>query len=118
MSQFYQPNQHIGRDQYNVGHDLNFGNVQSHLNFASELEKLRNEITRAKQDGLLDKKKATDVEYHITKAAQEVEETKPNKKGILDHLKTAKSFLEDIVTAGGLVTAITSAIEVVHKIIL
>jgi hypothetical protein len=47
------------------------------------LEKLKNEIARARQDGILDKKKATDVEYRVTKAAQEVEELKPDKKMIL-----------------------------------
>ena len=117
MSQFDQRGQHVARDQYNVGRDLNFGAVQNPVDLVSELEKLKNEITRARQDGILDKKKATDVEYQITKAAQEAEEPKPDKKTILNHLTTAKSFIEDIVAAGGLVTTIVGAIAAVQKII-
>ena len=67
--------------------------------------------------GIIDKKKATDVEYQITKATQEAEEPKPDKKTILDRLTAAKSFIEDIAAAGGLVTTIVGAIEAVQKII-
>ncbi len=117
MSQFDQRGQWVYGSQYNVGRDLNFGAVQNSADLASELEKLKNEVTRTKQEGILDKKKATDVEYQITKAAQEAEEPKPDKKTILDHLKTAKSFIEDVAAAGGLVTTIAGAIEAVQKII-
>jgi hypothetical protein len=117
LSQFDQRGQQIGRDQYNVGHDLNFGAVQNPVDLVSELGKLTSAITQARQEGILDKKKATDVEYQVTKAAQEAEEPNPDKKTILDHLKTAKSFIEDIAAAGGLVTAIVGAIEAVQKII-
>ena len=117
MSQFDQRGQHVEGDQFNVGRDLNFGTVQNAVDLVSELEKLKNEIARARQEGVLDKKKATDVEYQITKAAQEVEEPKPDKKTILDHLTAAKSFIEDIAAAGGLVTTIVSAIAAVQKIL-
>jgi hypothetical protein len=117
MSQFDQRGQHVAGDQYNVGRDLNFGAVQNPVDFVSELGKLNNEIIRARQEGILDKKKATDVEYQITKAAQEAEEPKPDKKTILNHLTTAKSFIEDIAAAGGLVTTIVGAIAAVQKLI-
>lgn len=117
MSQFDQRGQFIGRDQYNIGRDLNFGAVQNPVDLVAELGKLKNDIAQARQEGILDKKKATDVEYQVTKAAEEAEEPKPDKKTIVDHLKTAKSFIEDIAAAGGLVTAIVGAIEAVQKII-
>ena len=117
MSQFDQRGQQVARDQYNVGRDLNFGAVQNPVDLVSELEKLKNEIARARQEGILDKKKATDVEYQITKAAQEAEEPKPDKKTILDHLTTAKSFIEGLAVAGGLVTTIVGAIAAVQKIL-
>src|SRR5207248_7089651 len=117
MSQFDQRGQHVSRDQYNIGRDLNFGAVQNPVDLVSELEKLKNTIAQMRQEGILDKKKATDVEYQVTKATQEAAEPEPDKKTILDHLKTAKSFIEDITAAGGLVTAIVGAIEAVQKII-
>ena len=103
MAQFDQRGQHIAGNQHNyvVGGDLNFGAVRNPVDLVYELEKLKKEIARARQDGNLDKKKTTDVEYQITKAVQESEETKPDKKIILDHLKTAKSFIEGISVAGG-----------------
>lgn len=116
MSQFDQRGQNVHGNQYNAGHDLNFGAVQNSQDFTSELEKLKHEITRAKQQGILDRNKATDVEYQITKAAQEAEEPAPDKRTILQHLKTAKAFIEDIAAAGGLVTIIVGAIEAVQKL--
>ena len=131
MAQFDMSGQNVqgnqnnaGRDQYNAGRDLyraqrdmNFGAVQNTADLADLLEGLKEEVTRAKGSGIIDKKKATDVEYQITKAAQEAEESKPDKKTILDHLTTAKTFIEDIALAGGLVTTIVGAIEAVQKII-
>ena len=106
-----------GRDQYIAKHDMNFGAVQNAADLVAVLEELKGEVTKAKGSGIIDKKRATDVEYQITKAAQEAEEPKPDKKTILDHLTTAKAFIEDIAAAGGLVTTIVGAIEAVQKII-
>ena len=118
-------NQNIaGRDQYNAGRDqyiakrdMNFGAVQNTADLVAALEGLKEEVAKAKGSGIIDKKKATDVEYQITKAVQEAEEPKPDKKTILDHLTTAKSFIEDVAAAGGLVTTIVGAIEAVQKLI-
>lgn len=115
MTQFDQRGQKVNI-QYNAGRDMNFGAVQNAIDLVTELEKLKEEVTRARQDGLLEKKVATDVEYQITKAAQEAEEPKPNKKTMMDHLITAKSLIEGLVTAAGLVTAIGGAIDVVQKL--
>ncbi len=120
-----QGDQHIaGRDQYNAGRDqyvaqrdMNIGAVQTTADLVALLEGLKEEVTKSKGSGIIDKKKATDVEYQITKAVQEAEEPKPEKKTILNHLTTAKSFIEDIAAATGLVTTIAGAIEAVQKII-
>ncbi|EFH82704.1 hypothetical protein [Ktedonobacter racemifer] len=116
MAQFDQRGQKITGSQYNAGRDINWGTVQSPVDLVSELEKLKEEVNQAQQNSLLDKKKATDVEYQITKAIQEAEESHPDKKTIVDHLKTAKSFLDGIATVGGLITTIAGAIEAVQKL--
>jgi len=118
MAQFDQRWQKVSGSQHNyiVGRDLNFGAVQNPVDFVSELEKLKGEVVRARQESILDKKKATDVEYQITKAAQEAEETRPDKKTILDHLKAAKSLVEGIPAIEGLVTAIVGAIATVQTL--
>ena len=116
MAQFDQRGQKIGGNQYNAGHDMHFGSVTSSVDLVAELEKLKQAVTQAQQDGLLDKKRATDVEYQITKACEEAEEPKPERKTILDHLNTAKSLIEDVIAAGGLVSSVVAAIEAVRKL--
>jgi hypothetical protein len=113
MSFFDQRGQHV-TNQYNAQH-MNFGSVQNKVDLIAELEKFKEEVSKSQKDGTLDKKKATDVEYQITKATQEAEEAKPDKKTILDHLATAKSLLEGMSAASGFVSALASAIETVRK---
>jgi hypothetical protein len=115
MAQFDQRGQKV-HTQYNVGRDLNFGTVQNSIDLIAELENLKEEVIRARQNDILDNKKSTDVEYHITKAAQEAEEPQPDKKTIVDHLTTAKALIEGLAATGGLVTAIVAAIEAVQKV--
>jgi hypothetical protein len=114
MSLFDQRGQHVNT-QYNAQY-MRFGAIQSKAELIAELEKLTEEVARARQDGTLDKKQATEAENQLTKAVQEAEESKPNKKTLLDHLATAKALLEDISAASGVVSALVSAIEVVRKL--
>jgi hypothetical protein len=115
LAQFDQRGQQV-HTQYNVGRDMNFSIVQNSIDLVAELEKLKEAVIKAQQHGTLDKKQSTDVEYQITKAAQEAEEPKPDKKTIQDHLTTAKALIEGLAATGGLVTAIVGAIEAVHKL--
>ncbi len=115
MAQFDQRGQKV-QTQYNVGRDLNFGMVQNSVDIVAELGKLKEEVIKARQNGILDSKNSTDVEYHITKAAQEAEEPKPHTKTMVEHLTTAKALLEGLAATGGLVTAIVAAIEAVQKV--
>lgn len=114
MSLFDQRGQHVNT-QYNAQH-MNFGAVQNTVDLVTELQKLKEEIAIAQKEGLIDKKQATDVEYQVTKASQEVEEPEPNEKTIIDHLTTAKSFIEGIAAASGLVTGIVGAVQAVQKL--
>lgn len=116
MTLFDQRGQRIYGNQYNAQH-MNFGSVQTKDDLVSELEKLREEVSKSRKDGTLDKKKATDVEYEITKATQEAEEVKPDKKTILDHLMKAKSLLEVMSATSGFVSTLVGAIESVRKVL-
>lgn len=46
-------------NQYNAGRDINFGAVQTPGDFVAELEKLNEQITQAKDAGLLSEETAT-----------------------------------------------------------
>ncbi len=115
MAQFDQRGQKV-HTQYNVGRDLNFGMLQNSVDLVAELEKLKEEVIKARQNDILDTKQSTDVAYHITKAAQGAEEPQPHKKTIVDHLIAAKALIEGLAATGGLVTAIVAAIEAVQKV--
>src|SRR5436309_11260466 len=116
MAQFDQRGQKVTGNQYNAGRDMNFGTVQNPVDLAAELEKLKDEFSKAREAGILSEETATDAEYQVTKAVQQAKKADPDKKTILDHLNTAKAFIENITAVSGLVTALVGAIETVQKL--
>ncbi len=102
--------------QYNAAGDINFGAIQTRAELIAELEKLIGEINTAASAKAIDTELATDVEYQVTKAAQQAKKPEPDKKGILDHLATAMKLIEGVTTASGMVTAIAQAIQLVQRL--
>ena len=101
--------------QYNAAGDINFGAVQNRLDLVGELGKLQGEMTKARQAGVFDEGVATDAEYQLTKAVQEAKKPAPDKGTLLGHLGNAKTLVEGVAAAGGLVTALTKAAELVQQ---
>ena len=114
MAIFDQRGQHVTY-QYNAAGDINFGAVQNRMDLVGELGKLQREMIQAKQAGVFDEGVATDAEYQLTKAVQEAKKPAPDKKTMLDHLTSAKTLVEGVAAAGGLVTALTKAVELVQQ---
>src|SRR5262245_41328344 len=114
MTQFDQRGQQV-TNQYNAGHDINFGAAQTRIDLIAELEKLKNEFAKASETRILSEETATDAEYQMTKAIQQAKKPDPDKKTIFDHLNTAKSLIEGITAASGLVTLLVGATEAVQK---
>src|SRR5260370_32182530 len=103
-------------NQYNAGHDINFGAVQTPMELITELEKLKADFVEVREIGIVSEDIATDAEYQVTKAIQQAKKPEPNKKTILDHLSTAKTIIEGCTAATGLVTTLVNAIEALHKL--
>lgn len=99
-----------------AGHDLNFGAVQSRQELISQLEKLRDALSQTSGIQALGEETAIDAEAEVKKALGQAKKPTPNKKSILEYLMTAKSLIEDVAGASGLVTSLASAIEAVHKL--
>jgi hypothetical protein len=95
--------------QYNAAGDINFGAVQNRMDVVGELGKLQREMTQPRQAGVFDEGVATDAEYQLTKAVQEVKKPEPHKGTLLEHLNSAKRLVESVAAAGSLVTALTKA---------
>ncbi len=115
MAQFDMRGQQV-TNQYNAGRDINFGAVQDIGDLTAELEHLKQQFTQAREKHILSEETAIDAEYQIVKAIQQTKKPNPDKKTLLDHLNTAKGFIEGITSASGLVTALVSAVEAVQKL--
>ncbi|AKV66836.1 MULTISPECIES: hypothetical protein [Microcystis] len=102
--------------QYNAAGDINFGNVQNRADLISELEKLKDEISKAGEAEVIDAEIVTDAQYQIQKAIDQAKKSEPSRKSILDHLGEAKEFMKGVVEAGGIVTGIVKAIELVQQL--
>jgi len=103
-------------NQYNAGRDINFGNIQNSVDLIAELEALKRGFIQAKDSGIISEETAIDAEYQVTKAVQQIKKPDSDKKTILDYLNTAKSLIENITAVSGLLTALTGAIDVAHKL--
>lgn len=113
MATFNQQGQNV-TNQNNAGRDINIGAGQSVGDIVVTLEHLKGQLAQAKEHGLLDEETSTDAEYQVTKALQQAKKPNPDKKTILDYLNTAKGLVEGIATAGGLVTSLVNAAEIVR----
>jgi arginine repressor len=113
MAIFNMSNQHVNY-QYNA-ENINFGAVQNRLDLVGELEKLQTEVTQAKLARIFDKEGAIDAEYEVKEAVQEAKKPQPDKRTVSDHLNRAKTAIEGVAAAGGLVTALVKAAELVQK---
>lgn len=112
---FNQSGQHVINQQNAMGNITNH-QVQSHLNLRRELQELKVAIAHARQQGLLSPEAATDVEDQIVKATQQAEKEPPNKPSLLEHLNRAKSLLEGIAAASGIVTGLATLIQTIQKL--
>lgn len=99
-----------------AGRDLNFGTVQNKQELISQLEKLKEAFVKAGETQTISEETAIDAEAEVKKAIGQAKKSAPDKKSILDYLTAAKSLIEGIGGAGGLVTSIVGAIEAVHKL--
>lgn len=115
MSVFDQRGQNVTY-QYNAAGNINFGAVQNRADLVSELEKLKAEILKARDAQIIDAEIVTDVQYQIQKAVDQAQKPEPNKNAILEHLSKAKDFIKGVVEAGGIVTGIMKATELVQHL--
>lgn len=99
-----------------AGHDLNFGTVQNKQELISQLEKLKEAFVKAGETQIISEETAIDAEAEVRKAIGQAKKPTLDKKSVLDYLTAAKSLIEGIGGAGGLVTSIAGAIEAVHKL--
>jgi hypothetical protein len=115
MSVFDQRGQRVVY-QYNAAGDINLDGVGNRAEFTEQLQKLQQEINRAREASALSEDAAAEGEYHLKKAAIEAKKPDADKGSLLKYLGAAKGVFEAAAAAGGLVTAISKALEVAQKL--
>ena len=108
MAHFDQRNQTV-QTQYNA-ETINFGQVHSQNEFFQTLKQVQAELEKAIEAKAIIGEKAIDAETPIKKALLQAGEETPNKKTLLDHLKSAKELVADV---GGLAGALAGAITAI-----
>lgn len=103
--------------QYNAAGNINFEAVKSREMLIVELQKLKDEIEKANQAGVIEQESATDVQYQIQKSIDKSKKPEGDKQGVIEHLNKAKSFVSGIAQASGIVTSIAKAIQLVQQIL-
>ena len=106
--------------QYNAAGNINISGVTDRADLADELEKLRAEVSRARESGALQQETATDAEHQMIEAIQQTRKPQPDKKSLLDHVNTAKSLIDGATTASGAVAGLANALgqaaTLVHQV--
>lgn len=116
MATFDQRGQRVNY-QYNVAGNINIGSVQNQMQLTEQLEKLKSELSKAAAAQVIDAEIYTDADYQMTKAIQQAEKPKPDKKSIADYLNSAKSLLEGVSALEGLVKSISQVIQLALSIL-
>jgi hypothetical protein len=115
MATFNMQGQQVDK-QIIAGRDINMGAEQSLADVLSELQELKVATAHAHQQGLLSPEVATAVEYQIVKATQQAEKAPPNKPALLEHLNRAKSLVEGVAAASGIVTGLATLMQTIQKL--
>jgi hypothetical protein len=114
MSTFDQRGQKVTY-QFNAAGDINIEAVRNRQEAVVQLQKLLAEFEKAAQAKAIPDDVAVDAEYQLKKALQLAVKPEGDKKTILEYLGKAKTFLENVAAAGGLVHTLIEAGKMVQK---
>ena len=119
MAKFIQDHQNvINQVNAELTGDIYFRDVHNKTELVAELRKFLIELYKEMGAGNVKQNISIDIESCIAKAIVEIEKTKPKKKSILDHIEGAKSLLDGITSATGLVTALMEAVKIARGLFL
>ena len=124
MSNYDQKGQQVGTQNF-AGRDFNIGTqniagrdfnsnpVQDKRDLIAELEKLQEQLRKAKSDRVIEGTVVTEVNHELELAKDQADSLNPRKQAILDHLKVAKELIQDIAAATGVVSTLVELAKAV-----
>ena len=116
MTTFDQRGQKVNY-QFNAAGNINFGVVQDKAELVIELQKLLTEVNKATQAGAITGEVAIDIESNVKKAMLQAEKSKPDKQIIIDNINGAKTIIEGVASAVGLVNGFVEAVEMIRRVL-
>lgn len=116
MPTFDQRGQHVTY-QYNVAGNMNFGSATTNDEVVTELKKLLQEIAKATNAGAIEPETSIDVKGKVEKAIIQADKPNPNKQSILDNINGAKTLIEGMASAVGLVSGFVQAIDMIRRVL-
>lgn len=102
--------------QYNAAGNINFDSVQNVATFVGELEKIRQELQKAGEAGVINEEQLTDADYQISKAINQSKSEQPDSSKIIGYLNGTASVIKTVGALAGLIPALTKAIEIAQQI--
>jgi hypothetical protein len=117
MTRFDQRNQNIGGNQINIGGDLliDFREITQESEIPLELMKVIAALSEAERKGIISAEMSTQLKRHVQESIGEAQKPNPNAKNIIENLNGAKTLIEGIASAGGLVKVLIEASEMVRR---
>ncbi len=101
--------------QYNAAGNINFGAVQNAADFITQLELLKQEISKAHKEQLINELTESKTKTQLLEAIEEANKPNPDKNSLLGYLGHAKDCLRGIAEIKGIVEAVTMACEWVRN---
>lgn len=117
MTIFNQNNQKVQGTQNNIGGDLtiNWGTIEKKSEVFGELIKIISLLNDAEQQGIINSQTAIKVKSEMNQAIDETKKSEPKSENIIEKINSAKSLIEGLASAGGLVKILIEATEVVKR---
>ena len=103
--------------QYNAAGNINLGAVQDTTELASQLDLLKQELTKAREHEVISELTESKAKTALLEAIEEAKKSEPDKKSLLTYLGDAKDYLKDIAAIAGIVRAVIKAYEWVDQIL-
>jgi hypothetical protein len=115
MAVFDQRGQHVVY-QYNAAHDINIASVVNGEDLAKQLERVREELRRARSANVISEEQSIEPEFHLGKAIVKTREAKPDKDGILSHLGKVTEAVRGIAALAGFAQTVKDAVQKVRAL--
>jgi hypothetical protein len=102
--------------QYNAAGNINFGAVKNAADLISQLELLKQEVSKAHEEKLINELTESKTRTQLLEAIEEASKTKPEKNLLLRYLEQAKDCLKGVAEIKGIAEAVSAACELVKNI--